>query len=44
MFDCSDEAHALLERADLTDAMGNAGVDTSSLRREFLDEVEGGEL
>ena len=37
------EAHAFFDRADLREAMGNAGVDTSTLRIEFLDEVEGGE-
>jgi heme-degrading monooxygenase HmoA len=43
VFDGSEEAHAFFERADLREAMGNAGVDTSTLRIEFLDEVEGGE-
>jgi ATP-dependent Clp protease ATP-binding subunit ClpA/heme-degrading monooxygenase HmoA len=43
VFDDPDAARAFFDRADLREAMGNAGVDTSTLRIEFLDEVEGGE-
>jgi heme-degrading monooxygenase HmoA len=42
VFDDSDTAHAFFERSDLREAMANAGVDASSLRIEFLDEVEAG--
>ena len=40
VFDDPEPAHAFFERDDLREAMGNAGVDTSSLRIEFLDEVQ----
>ena len=36
-FGSSEQAHAFFERADLRDAMGQAGVDVSSLRIEFYD-------
>jgi len=42
MFDGPEAAHAFFDRAELKEAMGSAGVDTSSLPIEFLDEVGGG--
>ena len=42
MFDDPEAAQAFFDRADLNEAMENAGVDVSSLSIEFLDEVGGG--
>jgi hypothetical protein len=44
-FATQNEAHAFFdEHPDLRDAMETAGVDMSSLRIEFLDEVSAGRL
>ena len=38
-FGSAQEAHSFFESAELRQAMQDAGVDTSSLRLEFYDEV-----
>lgn len=38
-FGSSQEAHSFFERADLREAMQDAGVDVGSLRLEFYDEA-----
>src|SRR5262249_11860599 len=43
-FDSSAAAHAFFELPVLREAMSSAGVDESSLRVEFLDEVASGSL
>jgi len=43
-FDSSGEAAAFIEGQTLRDAMGRAGVDEASVRTEYLEEVESGEL
>ena len=40
VFDDPETAQAFFARADLREAMAEAGVDASSLRIEFLDEVQ----
>ena len=43
-FDSPEPAQAFFDNPDLKEAMGQAGVDLSSLRIEFLQEVEAGEV
>ncbi len=43
-FDSSEDAHAFFDAPELKQAMADAGVDESSLRIMFLDEVAGGAL
>ena len=43
-FDSLEAAQAFFDNPELKAAMGNGGVDLASLRLEFLQEVEAGEL
>ena len=43
-FESGDAAKAFFDNPALRDAMQRAGVDESSLRLEFLDDLGGGEL
>jgi heme-degrading monooxygenase HmoA len=44
VFDSNDAAQAFFAMPELREAMGNAGVDESTLRVEFFDEADFGTL